>query len=123
MRRPKGYVADSPATCHGRVYSWSGNLGQTEEPFRDSSSRLSSRRGREDVMQSSIDARFECLRSIPYFAGLANEPLDELARSWSERRCRAHSIVFLKGDRSEGLYFVVSGRVATFTSSSDGPQQ
>jgi CRP-like cAMP-binding protein len=78
---------------------------------------------RERVMHAKLAGRVEILRNVPYFAGLAREPLEELAQRWSERRYRPRATIFLKGNRSDGLYVVLSGRVATFTTSPDGRQQ
>ena len=63
------------------------------------------------------------LRVIPYFTGLPEEALVQLASPMVERRYAVRSVVFLKGEPSRGLYVVIDGRIVTSTASAAGRQQ
>lgn len=65
----------------------------------------------------------ELLRQIPYFAGLDDDALADIARSLLERRYRRGDIVFLEGERCQGLFIVGSGRVHIFKVSLEGREQ
>jgi CRP/FNR family transcriptional regulator len=65
----------------------------------------------------------DLLRRVPYFTGVLPERLQALAARMRERRYQSGSVIFLRGASSEGLYLVLSGRVATVTVSPEGREQ
>lgn len=74
-------------------------------------------------MDTNLTTRLDILRRVPYLASLSEDVLRQLAARLSVRRYRAGSVIFFKGDASQGLYFVLAGRVATFAASPDGREQ
>jgi len=63
------------------------------------------------------------LRAIPYFSELSDEELNEVGRYFFEESYVRDEIIFLEGDEARNLYFVASGVVKTFKTSSDGKEQ
>ena len=70
-----------------------------------------------------VGAKLELLRQIPYFGSVPPDQLAELVRGLHERRYRAGEVIFRKGDQSEGLCIVLSGRVRTVMTSVKGREQ
>src|SRR5215510_4197596 len=70
-----------------------------------------------------LSATLEVLRQIPYFRSLAALELRSLATDLRTRRYQADDVIFRKGDPSEGLCVVISGRVRTITTSPAGREQ
>src|SRR5262249_7453524 len=68
-------------------------------------------------------AKRHVLKRIPYFASLATDELETLATRAGERHYRTGDVIFRKGDRPEGLFIVLSGRVRTVTRSPEGREQ
>ena len=71
----------------------------------------------------NLGAKLALLRQVPYFASVPPDDLAELARGLRERRYRAGDVIFRKGDQSEGLCIVLSGRVRTVRTSAEGREQ
>src|SRR5262245_45222946 len=67
--------------------------------------------------------KHELLRQIPYLRSMPAGDIQALARHLPERRYQAGDVIFRKGDTSEGLGVVLSGRVRTVTTSPDGREQ
>ena len=65
----------------------------------------------------------ETIRKIPYFAELDDTALKELSGRVRGRKVQAGEVILLEGERCEGLYFVVSGRVKVFKLSGEGKEQ
>ncbi len=63
------------------------------------------------------------LRAIPYFSELSDEELNEVGQYFFEESYVRDEIIFLEGDEARNLYFVASGVVKTFKTSSDGKEQ
>lgn len=63
------------------------------------------------------------LRAIPYFSELSDEELNEVEQYFFEESYIRDEIIFLEGDEARNLYFVASGVVKTFKTSSDGKEQ
>jgi CRP/FNR family transcriptional regulator len=63
------------------------------------------------------------LRAIPYFSELSDEELNEVGQYFFEESYIRDEIIFLEGDEARNLYFVASGVVKTFKTSSDGKEQ
>jgi CRP-like cAMP-binding protein len=70
-----------------------------------------------------LGATLEVLRQIPYFRSLPALELRSLAANLRTGRYQADDVIFRKGDPSEGLCVVVSGRVRTVTVSPEGREQ
>ena len=70
-----------------------------------------------------LSAKLNLLAQVPYFASLPPGELRELARHLRERQYRAGDVIFHKGERCEGLFIVLSGRVRTSITSVDGREQ
>src|SRR4029450_11612175 len=70
-----------------------------------------------------LSAKLELLKQTPYFASLPLSEIRELVPRLLERHYRAGDLIFRKGDRSEGLCVVLSGRGRTETTSEEGRGQ
>jgi CRP/FNR family cyclic AMP-dependent transcriptional regulator len=68
-------------------------------------------------------AKLELLRQIPYLRSVPGADVRALVTSLRERRYQAGDVIFRKGDPSEGLGVVLSGRVRTVISSPEGREQ
>ena len=68
-------------------------------------------------------AKLTLLRQIPYFGSLPEPELRALATGLRERHYRAGDVIFRKGDQSEGLCIVLTGRVRTVITSAEGREQ
>lgn len=73
--------------------------------------------------QEAVSATVDVLRQVPYFAELEAGPLRDLAGLVRERRCRTDEVILPEGERCEGLYVVLSGRVKVFKVSGEGEEQ
>jgi CRP-like cAMP-binding protein len=62
----------------------------------------------------------ELLRLHPFFSGLSAGDIDKLAARSSSRRLPADRLVFHKGAPGDGLYGVLSGRIAFTMNSPEG---
>ncbi|HEY41884.1 MAG TPA: Crp/Fnr family transcriptional regulator [Dehalococcoidia bacterium] len=65
----------------------------------------------------------EFLASIPYFSGLDDDELDSIGQSFSERKVERGEIIQLEGEVVGELFFVASGAIKVFKTSSDGKEQ
>jgi CRP/FNR family transcriptional regulator len=65
----------------------------------------------------------DLLHRVPYFAGLPDNLLAELARVAVERRYSRGEIIFLEGEPCSGLYVVARGEVKIFKVSPQGREQ
>jgi len=63
------------------------------------------------------------LKSIPYFAGLSPAELDSVKQFVFERAADSGEMLLLEGEPADAMYFVVSGLVKVFKTSSDGKEQ
>jgi CRP-like cAMP-binding protein len=70
-----------------------------------------------------LDATLRVLRQIPYLHSLPALDLRALAMNLRTGRYQSGDVIFRKGDPSEGLCVVVSGRVRTITTSPEGREQ
>jgi len=77
-----------------------------------------------DRQDTSRDARpAEVLRRASLFAGLDDGHLEELVSRSRRRQYDARQTLFLEGDKAQGLYVVVSGRVKVYKTSPKGREQ
>jgi len=65
----------------------------------------------------------EFLKSIPYFSGLSPAQLDEIGQLIFEKTVGRGEIIILEGEPAEALFFVISGAVKVFKTSSSGKEQ
>lgn len=65
----------------------------------------------------------EQFRNLPYFSGLGDPALDELARSAVWREYAAGEVIFLEGEASPGLCYVQSGWLKVVKTSTEGREQ
>ena len=70
-----------------------------------------------------LPAKLYVLRANPYFASLPAGEARELVARLRECHYRAGDAIFRKGDRCEGLFIVLTGRVRTSITSVDGREQ
>src|SRR5262245_15171821 len=70
-----------------------------------------------------VDATLRVLQKVPYFPSLPALDLRALATNLRTGRYQSGDVIFRKGDPSEGLCIVVSGRVRTVTTSPEGREQ
>lgn len=63
------------------------------------------------------------LRAIPFFSGLDDRVIRELARGAVWREYAAGEVVFLEGEPSRGLYYLQSGWLKIAKTSPDGREQ
>jgi CRP-like cAMP-binding protein len=70
-----------------------------------------------------LSAKLNMLKDNPYFASLPPGKARELVARLRERHYRAGDVIFNRGDRCEGLFIVLSGRVRTSITSVDGREQ
>lgn len=63
------------------------------------------------------------IRAVPYFAGLADERVRELAGFLRERSFRPGELILMEGEPCEGLGVVIRGRIKVFKRSLDGREQ
>jgi CRP/FNR family transcriptional regulator len=67
--------------------------------------------------------QLELIKSIPYFSGLSSAELDSVKVLISERQGERGEFILLEGDPADALYFVISGVVKIFKTSSEGKEQ
>ena len=65
----------------------------------------------------------ELLKSIPYFSGLSSAELDSIKEFIFEKEVETGEMILLEDEHSDVLYFVASGVVKVFKTSSDGKEQ
>lgn len=65
----------------------------------------------------------DVLRQTPFLAGLNDTELEALVASMIVARYRANQILFVEGEPSRSLYFMLSGRVKVYRESRDGREQ
>ena len=67
-----------------------------------------------------MPSQVEFLRSVPYFAGFSEQEISQVDRGAVERSFSKGQILFLDGEKCEGLYVVKSGLVRVFKTSPEG---
>ena len=68
-------------------------------------------------------ATIEFLKSTPYFAGLDSYVFERIDGLMTERRVEKHQIIWLEQDSARMVYFVASGLVKLFKTSTEGKEQ
>ena len=67
--------------------------------------------------------QLEFLKTTPYFSGLNSAELDSVRKFVFEKRAERGQMLLFEGEPAGALYFVVSGVVKIFKTSSDGKEQ
>jgi CRP/FNR family transcriptional regulator len=65
----------------------------------------------------------EFLKSIPYFSDLSEDELDPFVQLTFERTAERGEVILLEGEPAEALFFVASGVVKIFKTSTEGKEQ
>jgi CRP/FNR family transcriptional regulator len=71
----------------------------------------------------SMVVQTELLKSIPYFSGLSTAELDSIKGHIFEKNTEGRDLILLEGEPADAMYFVVSGAVKVFKTSSEGKEQ
>jgi len=75
------------------------------------------------ILEQTLPLRIrQVIENSPLFSGLDSGLLDDVASSVSKRTLRAHELLFQKGDRSDALWGVLSGRIVTEARAEDGKE-
>lgn len=65
----------------------------------------------------------ELLKSIPYFSGLSPAELEAIKRHVFEKSADRGELILLEEEPAEAIYFVASGAVKAFKTSTEGKEQ
>ena len=68
-------------------------------------------------------ATIEFLKSTPYFAGLDSYVFERINSLMTERRVEKHQIIWLEQESAKMVYFVASGLIKLFKTSTEGKEQ
>ena len=63
------------------------------------------------------------LKAVPFFSGLSDAPLREIARAAREKKFDSGQMIFFENDRCDGLYFIRNGSIKIYKMSSSGREQ
>lgn len=69
------------------------------------------------------EASWEPIRANPYFAGLRPSEWEEVKTLFREKSLAPGEVLFLEGERSQGIHFMKTGRVKVFKTSPEGKEQ
>ncbi|MDY6893651.1 MAG: Crp/Fnr family transcriptional regulator [Chloroflexota bacterium] len=70
-----------------------------------------------------MSIQVKLIESNPYFNGLKHAELERIAGFIFERTVKSDDVILFEDEYSDALYFVVSGVVKAFKTSSDGKEQ
>lgn len=70
-----------------------------------------------------IDALMQAMTDSPYFEGIDQSILHQLASASIIHRYRKNQVLFVEGDVSRTLYFILSGRIKVYRLSRDGRER
>lgn len=70
-----------------------------------------------------MSINIEPLKSIPYFAGLSSAEMEAIARYVFEKSAVRGDIILFEEEPAEAIFFVISGAVKVFKTSSEGKEQ
>lgn len=62
----------------------------------------------------------DILKKIPAFAELKDEDIEEIVKITIKRNFKKGTIIFMEGDPGEAFYFIKSGKVKIYKTTSDG---
>lgn len=75
------------------------------------------------IILNEMSVNVESLQSSTYFSGLSSEELDSIKGHIIEKAVARGEIVLFEGEPARAVYFVVSGVVKIFKTSTDGKEQ
>lgn len=75
------------------------------------------------IILGDMSVQIEYLQSSTYFSGLSSEELVSLKRHIFEKSVARGEIVLFEGEPAKAVYFVISGVVKIFKTSTDGKEQ
>jgi CRP-like cAMP-binding protein len=70
-----------------------------------------------------MTVELEFLKKLPYFVGLTDTELEPIIKLIKERTVERNDVLVMEGDSVQALYFLVSGALKIFKTSSDGKEQ
>ena len=70
-------------------------------------------------MKTSVN---DLLKNVPLFSGLQEEELTAMARVAVAKNFTKHAIIMREGDKTDALYFIVSGKVKVVLSTGEGKE-
>jgi len=76
-----------------------------------------------EARNSTMMIETELLRTMAYFAGLETADLEAMTPLFTEYRYAKGTPLLSEGDRSDSLYFIVSGLVKVYKTSAGGREQ
>lgn len=72
------------------------------------------------LREEHMPSRADFLRSVSYFAGFSDREISQIDQAVIERSFGKGQMLFLEGEKSEGLYVVHRGMVRLFKTSAEG---
>ncbi|MBW2249534.1 MAG: cyclic nucleotide-binding domain-containing protein, partial [Deltaproteobacteria bacterium] len=69
-----------------------------------------------------MDNKLSILLNIPIFSGLSKDQIKQVGRIAVEKKMIKGKIIFTEGDKGNGFYIVVKGRVKVFKVSPEGKE-
>ena len=69
-----------------------------------------------------MDNKLNILLNIPIFSGLSKDQVKKIGQIAAEKKMTNGKIIFSEGDKGNGFYIVVKGRVKVFKVSPDGKE-
>src|SRR5690625_4025853 len=83
----------------------------------------SPRNGSSRTEAAATEEVVATLEKIPYFAGLRQQHREALAEAVTVARYLKNQVLFVEGQSSRSLYFILKGRVKVYRLSADGREQ
>lgn len=77
----------------------------------------------DELKFTIMSVELEFLKGISYFAGIAEADLESIRKLVTEKTVTRGEMMILEGDTAKALYFVVSGALKAFKTSSEGKEQ
>jgi len=75
------------------------------------------------IILNNMAVKVESLQSNTYFSGLSPEELVSIQKHIFEKAVARGEIIFFEGEPARAVYFVISGVVKVFKTSTDGKEQ
>ncbi len=75
------------------------------------------------IIQDDMSVKMESLQSSIYFSGLNSEELDSIRKYIFEKAVARGEVILFEGEPARAVFFVISGVVKVFKTSTDGKEQ
>ena len=75
------------------------------------------------IILDDMSVKVESLQSSTYFSGLSSEELDSIRKYIFEKAVARGEIILFEGEPARAVFFVISGVVKIFKTSTDGKEQ